>query len=119
MSLFNYKDLSVWQKSMDLVAEIYNLTQLLPKEETFGLTNQMRRAAVSVPSNIAEGHSRFSKKEYKQFISIAHGSTAELETQLLICEKLGYLSPYQIEKAEKDCISIGKMLNKLVESLTE
>ena len=85
MRIRNYKNLLVWQKAMDLVVEIYNITKLLPKEETYCISDQLRRSAVSVPSNIAEGQSRNSVKEFIQFLAIARGSLAELETQLIIC----------------------------------
>ena len=91
-----YKDLIVWQKSMDLVDEIYRLVKFLPKEETYALSDQMRRAAVSVPSNIAEGYERKSPKEFANFLSIARASRAELETQICICHtiiKLTHLAP--------------------------
>ena len=84
----SYKDLIVWQKSMDLVIEIYKLVKKLPKEETYSLSDQMRRAVVSIPSNIAEGYTRKSTNEYLNFLSIANGSRTELETQLLICERI-------------------------------
>ncbi len=92
MSLTNYKELIVWQKSMSLVTEIYQLVKFLPKEETYALSDQMRRAAVSIPSNIAEGQARNSTREFVNFLSIARGSKAELETQLMICVRLKYLS---------------------------
>ena len=88
----SYQDLIVWQKAMDLVTEIYRITKNFPKEEIYGLTNQMRRAAISIPSNIAEGHARKSRAEYIRFLSIAQGSRAELETQILIAVRLGYLA---------------------------
>lgn len=88
--LKSYKDLIVWQKSLDLVFAVYKLTKLVPKEEKFGLATQMQRAAVAIPSNIAEGYARQHKPEYVQFLSIAYASGAELETQLKIAEKLGY-----------------------------
>jgi len=88
----NYQDLIVWQKSMDMVEMVYLLTKKIPKEELYGLTNQLRRAAVSVPSNIAEGHSRKSRAEYLNFLSIAQGSRAEVETQMLIAQRLGYVA---------------------------
>ena len=87
----NHKDLEVWKQSMDLVALIYKTTDLFPKSEQFGLSQQMRRAAVSIPSNIAEGAARKGNKEFIQFVSIALGSLAELETQLLISERLNYI----------------------------
>ncbi len=86
----SYTDLAVWQKSMTLVRDIYLQTRNFPKEELFGLTSQIRRAAVSIPSNIAEGQGRLSKREFKQFLAIARGSLLELETQLLIVKGLGY-----------------------------
>ena len=78
----SYRDLVVWQKSMDLVEEIYRLTKLLPEEEIFGIANQLTRAAISIPSNIAEGNKRNSQKDYARFLSIARGSEAKIETQL-------------------------------------
>ena len=86
----NYRNLEVWKRSLDLTADIYRLTKQLPKEELFGLSDQMRRAVVSIPSKIAEGAGRNSDKEFKRFLFIANGSIAELETQLLICEKLDF-----------------------------
>ena len=87
-----FKDLIVWQKAMDLVEETYRVIKCMPKEEQYGLSSQMRRAAVSIPSNIAEGHLRNSSKEYVNFLSIANGSNAELYTQYQICIRLGYMS---------------------------
>lgn len=114
----DFKDLLVWQKAMDLVCEIYRITKLLPKEETYALCNQMQRAAVSIPSNIAEGQSRASTKEFVQFLSIAKASNAELETQLLICNRLEFLTTPQTQVAMCLCKEIGKMLNSLMSSLT-
>lgn len=88
MALNSYKDLTVWQKSYELVREIYKLTESLPRHEQFGLISQMRRCAVSIPSNIAEGQQRHNLKEYKQFLGVAKGSSAELETQLLLSRDL-------------------------------
>ena len=84
----SYKELFVWQKAMDLVAEIYRIVKLLPKEETYGLSDQMRRAAVSIPSNIAEGQARNTTREFINYLYTARGSNAELQTQCLICVKL-------------------------------
>ncbi len=95
----DHKDLIVWQKSMLLVIEVYKLILFLPKEETYGLSDQMRRAAVSIPSNISEGNSRESKKEFLHFLSIAQGSNAELETQLLICQQLGLIQSEKLKTA--------------------
>ena len=112
-----YQNLIVWQKSMELTAEVYRLVKLLPKEETFSISDQMRRAAVSIPSNIAEGKNRNSSKEFKQFLSIARGSTAELETQLLICNRINYFSVKETESAINMCKEIGRMLYGLMESI--
>jgi len=87
----SYRDLVVWQKSMALVTEVYRRTERFPKAETFGLTTQLRRAAVSIPSNVAEGQGRLSTGEFKQFLGHARGSLLELETQILIAQELGYL----------------------------
>jgi four helix bundle protein len=91
MSKQTHKDLEIWQRGIDFVSRIYLATKQFPKDEEYGLKSQMRRAAVSFPSNIAEGAARASKKEYTQFLHIALGSLSELETQLIIAEKLGYL----------------------------
>ena len=114
----SYKDLLVWQKSMALVVEIYRVAKLLPKEELYALSDQMRRAAVSIPSNIAEGQARASQKEFVQFLSIAKGSNAELHTQCLICEKLHYVSEKEIELALSLSSEVGKMLCTLITNLT-
>ncbi|PJC23120.1 four helix bundle protein [candidate division WWE3 bacterium CG_4_9_14_0_2_um_filter_48_10] len=92
MGVHSYKELVVWQKSIALVKVIYELTKNFPRSEQFGVVSQMRRAAVSIPSNIAEGYGRKSSKEYKQFYSIAYGSALELDTQLIICRELELVS---------------------------
>lgn len=115
--LTSYKDLIVWQKSIDLVLETYRLTDHFPTSEQYGLTSQMRRAAVSIPSNIAEGYSRKHRQEYIQFVKIAFGSGAELETQLIIAMKLGFVRSDQAKIAEQLLNEVMKMLNKLVASL--
>jgi len=92
MGVLSYKELVVWQKSIALVKVIYELTKNFPRSEQFGVVSQMRRAAVSIPSNIAEGYGRKSSKEYKQFYSIAYGSALELDTQLIICRELELVS---------------------------
>lgn len=113
----DYKDLIVWQKSMDLVEEIYILTSRFPDNEIYALSNQMRRAVVSIPSNIAEGNGRNTGKDYVHFLSIARGSKSELETQLYISLRLKYLTPEQAEKAFILCEEIGRMLNSLINKL--
>ena len=112
----NYQTLDVWKKYMDLVEEIYRLLKKLPKEETYALADQMRRAAVSIPSNIAEGQSR-GAKEFIQFLKVARGSRAELETQLLICERLNYLTRADIESSLNLLEEISKMLSALIKHL--
>ena len=118
MGVKSYKELIVWQKAMDLVGEVYKLVKFLPREETYALSDQMRRAVVSSPSNIAEGQERNSSKEFAQFLSIARGSKAELETQLCICVRLGYLTEDQIRIAGDLCAEVGKMLNAIQLTLT-
>ena len=117
--MVNYKDLVVWQKAMDLTVEIYRLTKNLPKDELYGLTNQLRRAAVSIPSNIAEGNARFSTKEYLHFLSIARGSIAEVQTQLLLCIKLDYLTQDDIATATSLHNEIERMLNSMIAKLRD
>ncbi len=112
-----FKDLIVWQKSMDVVQMIYGSVEQMPKEEMFSLTNQMKRSAVSIPSNIAEGQSRGSTKEFIQFLSIAQGSKAELETQLIICKRLGYLDNDDVKKILSELSEIGRMLSALISHL--
>ncbi|MCK0131596.1 four helix bundle protein [Flavobacteriaceae bacterium F08102] len=114
----DFKDLIVWQRAMELVTEVYRLVKKLPKEERFALSDQIRRSAISIPSNIAEGQGRNSTKEFIQFLSIAKGSKAELETQLLLCVKVTYLTNLEIEKATNLIQEVGKMLNALQKSLT-
>ncbi len=113
----SYKDLIVWQKSFNLVKEIYKLTDLFPKSEIYALTIQIRRCAVSIPSNIAEGFVRKHRKEYAQFISIAFGSGAELETQLLLSKELKLAPEKEFIKAEVLLNEIMKMLNSLLTKL--
>ena len=117
MTVQNYRELNVWQKAMDLTAEIYMLAKKLPKEETYALSDQMRRAAVSIPSNIAEGQARNSTKEFIQFLSIAKGSNAALETQLLLCVKIGYLIDTDIKQSMQMIEEIRKMILSLMKKL--
>ena len=108
-----HRDLEVWQKSMQFVTDLYRETEAFPRHELYGLTNQLRRAAVSVPSNIAEGSGRNSKKEFHQFLNLARGSLLELETQVEIARNLGYLSEERCTKLLKKTNEIGRMLNGL------
>jgi len=113
----SYRDLIVWQKSTKFVTRIYKLTEKFPKSEMFGLTSQMRRAAVSIPANIAEGYARKHRAEYVQFLRIAYGSGAELETYVVVLKDLGYLSDLYIAELNVQLSEIMRMLNKLITSL--
>lgn len=113
----SYKELVVWQKSIQLVTDVYKLTKFFPKEEAYGLVSQMQRAAVSIPSNIAEGHDRNSDKEFSQFLCIARGSLAELETQVIIAENLGYIKQVHKTNILNKCYEVGKMINGLLKKL--
>ncbi|MBR3071067.1 four helix bundle protein [Fibrobacter sp.] len=108
-----YRDLVVWQQAMDVAVETYRLTSSFPKEEIFGLTSQMRRAAVSIASNIAEGEGRKSKNEFSHFLGIALGSKSELETQLILSERVNLLKTTDTEPIKKSLDDIGKMLTAL------
>ena len=114
MAFSSYKDLTVWQKAMDLTEEVYRLVKRLPKEETYSLSDQMRRSVVSVPSNIAEGHGRETKNEFRSFLSFARGSLSEIETQLLICVRLGYLLECDTKVALSLSNEIERMLTVLI-----
>jgi four helix bundle protein len=114
----SYKDLVVSQKSMDLVIATYRLTAKFPKDELFGLTSQARRAAVSIPSNIAEGRARLSEKESRHFLGNARGSLMELETQLQVAENLGYVA-HEETSFLQSCAEIGRVLNGLLASVSK
>ena len=117
--VYSYEDLSIWKKSMNLAEKIYELTKFMPKEEVYGLTAQMRRAAVSIPSNIAEGQQRASTKEFLRFLSIARGSNAELQTQLVLACRLGYFQSEQIRETMNLTKEVSKMINALMISLNK
>jgi four helix bundle protein len=117
MPVKNYKELILWQKAMDLVVIVYGLTDAFPKREMFGRTNQIRRAAVSVPSNIAEGQGRNSIGEFVHFLSIARGSLQELETQLLIAGRLKYSDEKAICELMTSIAEVARILNGLQNSL--
>ena len=112
-----YKDLLVWRKGIDLVKEIYRMTKPFPADERYGLISQMRRAAVSVPSNIAEGQARRTTGEFVQFLSQAEGSIAELDTQLILAEELGYAKATQLASAAELVSELRRMLNALRRTL--
>lgn len=112
-----YKDLIVWQKAMEMTTLLYKIIKKLPKEETYILSDQMRRAAISIPSNIAEGFGRNSKKEYLQFLYIANGSVCELETQLILCVNINYLSEMETQPLLDLLSEIGKIIMTITKKL--
>jgi four helix bundle protein len=113
----SFKDLVVWQRAVELTVDVYKLTSKFPESERFGLTNQMRRASVSVASNIAEGYGRSTKGEYVQFLGHARGSCSELETQIVIAKKLGFGAPQNLQSAESLCNDVGRLLGALMKSI--
>lgn len=117
--IVSYQDLLVWQKSMDLVAEVYEIVGLLPLNEQYGISSQLRRAAGSVPANIAEGFGRWHKREFVRFLPVANGSVKELETHLLIAVRLGYLKAKNIEAPMQMAKEISKMIFALRDKLSK
>ena len=118
MKVKHYSELIVWQKAMDIVIEIYRATESFPKTEVFGLVNQMRRAAVSIPSNIAEGQGRSTTKDFVHFLHIARGSLQELETQTIIAHRLNYFNQTTRDQLVTRVTEIAKILYGLIRSLT-
>ena len=117
MPVQSYRQLIVWQKAMDFVAEVYRVTRTFPKEEMYGVTSQLRRAAVSIPSNIAEGQGRQTTGEFRQFLGHARGSLLETETQILLSERLEYLDQKTTETLIGQAAELGRILNGLMNSL--
>jgi len=115
----SYKDLVAWQRAMELVTNVYRATASFPREEQFVLTSQLRRAAVSIPSNIAEGQGRFSHKDFRHFLGQARGSLMEAETQLQIARNLAYLSDSETSVLFEACAEVGRILNGLITSMTD
>ncbi len=113
----SYEELDVWQKGVSLAIEVYKVTELFPRSERFGLMGQIRRAATAIPANIAEGWGRGSTKEYIQFLLVARGSLLELETHLVISQKLNYVKEEQFEDLKMQTRRIGRMLNGLIQAL--
>ena len=113
----SFKELVVWQRAIELTVEVYKFTSNFPDSERFGLTNQMRRAAVSIASNIAEGYGRKTKGEYLQFLGHARGSCWEVETQIVIARELGFGSPVNLQSTEQFCTDVGRLLSALMKSL--
>ena len=115
--MHNYKELKVWKKSVELATGVYSVTQAFPKTEQYGLTQQIRRAVVSISSNIAEGAGRKSDKEFSHFLTIAYGSLYELETQLLISLNLGFVSQSELPPIENEIVELQKMIYALIKNL--
>ena len=113
----NHKDLILWQKSMNLAVRVYNLSHSLPRNETFGLVSQIRRAGSSIPSNIAEGSARKSTREFVHFLHIARGSMAELETHLMLAQRIGYLTADEIAETQTAMDEVGRILNSVLSGL--
>ena len=117
MRVQSYRDLRVWKTAVDLTLEVYRITDAFPPSERFGLTSQLRRAAISVASNIAEGHARSTRGEYRNFLSVARGSAIEVEVQLFLAEQIGYVESPVLVKARGYCDSISRMLTRLKRAL--
>ena len=115
----SYRDLVVWQKAMDLVIAVYRLTEIFPVNEQYGLTAQIKRAAISIPSNIAEGRRRGTRKDYRQFLIIAYGSGAELETQSEIAKRLRFINDDDYNRISALASEVMKMLNTMIARLSE
>lgn len=113
----SYRELFVWQKGVDLSVSVYDETQSFPKEEAFGMTSQIRRSAISIPSNIAEGFGRSSQADFARFLKISSGSLYELQTQLEICRRINYISAEQFESLWNLSIEIEKMLSSLISKI--
>ena len=113
MALSNYQQLRVWQNGMELVRRVYRLTRTFPKHEVYGLSSQLQRAAVSVPANLAEGHTRGTTKEFLRYVVIAHGSLAELETLLRVAQDLQYADASSVDGLTELCDATGRMLGAL------
>ena len=119
MAVKSYRDLVVWQKAMDLAVDVYRLAKFFPKDERYRLASQMTRAAASVPANIAEGHGRGTARDYANFLAIAKGSLAELETYLTLAVRIDYLAPVQARITDGLTTEVSKMLTSLRRRLTE
>ncbi|MCX6739023.1 MAG: four helix bundle protein [Candidatus Parcubacteria bacterium] len=117
--IHSYRDLTVWQRAMELVVEIYRITENFPKDEIYGLTSQMRRSAVSIPSNIAEGRFRGTRKDFTQFLRIAYGSGAELDTQIEIAMQLSKTKKFDFSKATQLLTEVLKMLNVIIIKMSD
>jgi four helix bundle protein len=119
MEIKSYRDLHAWQRAMDFVTAVYQATAKFPRDEIYGLTSQLRRSAVSVPSNIAEGHGRQSTRDFINFLSIAYGSLNEAQTQIVIAHRLGYLTADETQSLESLSQEVGRLINGLTRSLSQ
>ena len=119
MSLKNYKELKVWQKAYELCLRVYKITKQFPKDEMYGLISQIRRAAVSIPSNISEGYGRKTTREYVHSLYVAYGSICELETQILISHDLDYIGSGTFDKLQEEIGDVERMLKGLIKSLSK
>jgi len=115
--MHNYKELKVWQKAVDLATKVYEITKNFPKEEVYGLTSQIRRSAVSIASNIAEGAGRNSRKDFNNFLGISNGSLCELNTQILIANRIRLINEVELKEIQQDIVEIQKMNWSLKKSL--
>jgi four helix bundle protein len=113
----SHRELIIWQRAIQLCVAVYEVTRSFPRDEIYGLTNQLRRASVSIPSNIAEGYGRLSREQYRHFLGIAQGSNLELQTQLVIAKELGYVAESAAGKVEAVSYEVGKMLTALLKKL--
>jgi len=118
MKIKSFKDLDIWKRSVKLVEDVYKTTNPFPKEEIYGLTSQLKRAVISIPSNISEGFARFHNKEYRQFLYISLGSCAELTTQIIIASRLEYLEKNKANKLLNEIEEISKMIMSLIKKLS-
>ena len=119
MGIKDYRDLEIWKRGMDLVELIYTLTLAMPKEEVYGLTAHLRKTAVSIPSNIAEGFARSYAKEFRQFLFVALGSCAELNTQILIASRLKFLSPQKVAALSREIDVTSRMIMALIKKINQ
>jgi four helix bundle protein len=117
MRVQSYRDLKVWNKAIELALELYRITESFPSSERFGVTTQLRRAAVSIASNIAEGHARSTRGEYRNFLPVARGSAVEVEVQLFLAEQIGFINSPMLAKARDHCDAISRMITNLKRTL--
>jgi four helix bundle protein len=119
MKVRSYRELIAWQKAMDLVTEVYKASSVFPRQELYGLTSQLRRAAISIPSNIAEGQCRWSTKEFVQFLSVSSGSLGEVETQIILAQRLEYLKEKVTSDILEKSAEVGRLIHGLANSLNK